>query len=66
MGKSVLSHCGEYCPLVGWEAHSDARVPCVAFNGLYDRWAWNEDMEARAKLAAKIRDLPVREGVEYE
>lgn len=66
MGKNVLSHCGEYCPLTGWEARSDARIPCVAHNGLYDRWVWNDDAESRAEIAAKIRDLPVREGVEYE
>lgn len=52
------------CPLVGWG--SDGKFCIGRFErNLYGRWK-DCYLSERSELAAKIRDLPVREGVEYE
>lgn len=52
------------CPLVGW---GNDGIFCVGANerNLFGRWM-HGTLAVRAEMAAKIRDLPVREGVEYE
>jgi hypothetical protein len=56
----------ENCPLI-WPINSVKKHNCIE-GGLYDKWVKLEDVPEhsaeRKILAEKIRDLPVREGVE--
>ncbi len=48
-----------HCPLV-WPCN------CESKKGLYRLWRICKDYNLRTKFAERIRDLPVREGVECE
>ena len=37
---------------------------CRCLDGLWGKWHFESDPKKRSELAGKIRDLPVREGVE--
>ncbi len=52
------SHCCGNCPIV-WPNNA----VCGNYKNVFDNWFSSHDTETRAKLAAQIRDLPVREGV---
>ena len=55
------------CPLV-WPDDvkcDDMKDGTDAFS-LYEEWVIEPDLQFKSKLAAQIRDLPVRDGVECE
>ena len=53
-----LDPCCGKCPII-WPDNS----LCGDDGNIFDDWFFSHSTEKRAKLAAQIRDLPVREGV---
>ncbi len=55
------------CPLV-WpdDVKCDDMKDGTAAFSLYEEWVIEPDLQFKSKLAAQIRDLPVRDGVECE
>ena len=55
-----ISPCRD-CLLI-WEGEGCCNIKPFDCNGLFKQWEYEEDFPRRTSLAAKIRDLPVREG----
>jgi hypothetical protein len=53
------------CPLIWPDNHKVEANDCMGRQGLYRSWE-NSTRDTRVSLAKTIRDLPVREGVEWE
>lgn len=54
--------CDEFCPLIWTNTKGNKTKDCLS--GLFGKFHFEENLKTRSKLAAKIRDLKVREGVE--
>jgi hypothetical protein len=61
--SGLIGSCAD-CPLIWDTKHCDDSIKDKdGADGLFYLWDVCEDLKERSKLAAQIRDLPVREGV---